>query len=175
MPDQDGLPNIDPPIDIPDQDGFDDGLHHPVLLPHCVPTVFTYTVTVPPSAHGLDLFVNAWFDWDRDGDWEDVLECPQAPAFEWAVQNNVLPLPGPGVWVLQTPAFLPFNPGNEPIWMRITLSDQPAPQDNGTPADGRGPAQGYLYAFGGNISMAYPGSLASRSPWKPPTPSKLWT
>ncbi len=35
-----------------------------------------------------------WFDWNLDGDWDDVMKCPRAvetvpvPVPEWAVQNR---------------------------------------------------------------------------------------
>jgi len=72
-PDQDGLSNIDPPLDSADQDsqlvGGDDGvLNMPLNLPHCKYTTFNYQVNVTNPAFGK-LFVNVWFDWNRDGDW----------------------------------------------------------------------------------------------------------
>ena len=146
MPDEDGLTNLQPPADVPDLDGADDGLLYPVSLPHCQLTVITYTVTVPPGALAVPRFVNVWLDWNRDGDWQDVLRCSdQLAASEWAVQDQVFAL-GPGVHVLQTPWLLPYNPDpSEPVWMRITLSEQPAPVDQAVDsgADGRGPRDGY--------------------------------
>jgi hypothetical protein len=147
LPDEDPATNIDPPGDIPDQDGADDGLLYPVKLDHCVSTVISYTLTVTPGAPMNRRFVNVWFDWNRDGDWADVPECPDGtPAPEWAVQNKVVTL-GPGTWVLQTPAFLPVNssPG-DPMWMRISVADSAAPLVPGTAlADGRGSPNGYQY------------------------------
>jgi len=143
-PDNDGVTNIDPKANIPDLDGFDDGVHFPLALPHCVPTTFTYTVNVQPNSGIDDFFVNVWFDWNRNGDWKDTLKCPgSAPAPEWAVQNQLLSL-GPGIHVVSTPTFVPNNPQNDPLWMRITISELPAPSDaaGGSP-DGRGPENGY--------------------------------
>jgi hypothetical protein len=147
MPDEDGLTNIDPPADLPDRDGADDGLLYPVNLPDCQLTVISYTVTVSPGAMIMPRYVNVWFDWNRDGDWQDIFTCASGlQAAEWAVQDQVINL-GPGTYVLQTPYLLPYNPTpNDPLWMRITLSEQPAPVIPGANlADGRGPANGYQY------------------------------
>jgi hypothetical protein len=150
LPDGDGPLNIDPPPGLDDQDGFDDGLLSPFVLPHCVPTWFTYTVTITPGAPSIDRYANVWFDWNRDGDWDDQLDCNQpGDAPEWAVQNDVLPagLP-PGTYVLATPSFLPHNRAwDVPIWMRISIAEQPAPlPDDGSQwAIGNGPAGGYEY------------------------------
>jgi PKD repeat protein len=144
-PDEDGLTNILPASDAPDTDGFDDGVNVPLAAPHCVPTVFTYTVTITPGATMRGRYVNVWFDWLRDGDWDDLLECPDGTlAPEWAVQNQLLPSLPPGTYVFNTPAFLPWSPPGaniQDIWMRISIAEQPAP----SPEDGRGPPSGYEY------------------------------
>ena len=60
----------------------------PLNLPTCRWTTFDYTVNViDPS---VDLYVNVWLDWNRDGDWDDTVDCAQGPAKEWAVQNQLL-------------------------------------------------------------------------------------
>jgi hypothetical protein len=111
LPDEDALANIWPPTDKPDTDLFDDGVNVPVAAPYCVPTVFTYTVTITPGATMRDRYVNVWFDWLRDGDWNDTLECPDGTLTpEWAVQNQIIPSLPPGVYVFTTPAYLPWNP-----------------------------------------------------------------
>jgi hypothetical protein len=150
LPDGDGLTNLDPPATLDDQDGFDDGVLSPVVLPHCVPTYFTYTVTITPGAPRVDRYVNVWFDWNRDGDWEDLFDCGQAgPAPEWAVQNQLISSGySPGTYVFATPLFLPFNRAwAQPTWMRISIAEQPAPlpPDGSAWAIGNGPAGGYRY------------------------------
>ena len=110
----------------------------------------TYTLTIPAGAADLTRYVNVWFDWTRDGDWADTPECPDGThAPEWAVQNLVVPPLAPGFHVLQTPAYLPWNPpgGNIPeTWMRISVAEQPAPMDPATQqADGRGSPNGYRH------------------------------
>lgn len=141
--DEDGFNNIDPPADGPDRDRYDDGLLLPnPTPPNCEPINLQYFVTVEPPAVGQDVFVNLWFDWDRNGRWGDTPDCPGAVAPEWAVQNQVITLPGaPGMYVFSTPAFLPIFNGidpMDPLWLRITISEQPAPAP-----DGRGLAGGY--------------------------------
>lgn len=149
MPDQDGRTNIWPPDNKADRDERDNGLIRDNLdLPHCRLTTLTYRVTIVGPQR--ERFVNVWFDWNRDGDWADVLDCPGALASEWAVRNQVLTF-GPGEYVVTTPAFLPWHPdpGNrhQPLWMRITLSERPVPPVSTIPsgADGSGPVGGYKY------------------------------
>lgn len=146
MPDQDGVPNIDPPANVPNHDGMDDGLMRPLNLPNCQPTSITYVVTVVGPARTR--YVNAWFDWNRDGDWEDTFQCPGLPIApdEWAVKNQVINF-GPGVYTVTSPIFLPFNPNpNQSMWLRLTLSEAMAPVNPGTlRPDGRGPASAYRF------------------------------
>ena len=122
--DEDGLNNIRPSADRPDRDQGDDGVVFPLNMPSCRFTTIDYVVNV--IAPNTDLWVNVWLDWNRDGDWDDTLECPKGPAPEWAVQNQfLLHLPA-GVNQITTPGFLAWHPeGGEEIWMRITLSGQP--------------------------------------------------
>jgi len=124
-PDQDGVNNIDPRGDSPDKDEGDDGVVFPLHLPHCRWTTFDYDVTVINP--GTDLWINAWFDWNRDGDWDDTLDCTDVPTLEWAVQNQYLFNLPAGLNRITTRAFLSWHPEGWPkqIWMRITLSEQP--------------------------------------------------
>jgi hypothetical protein len=124
-PDEDGDNNIDPQKDAADNDGRDDGVAMPLNLPNCQWVTFDYEVNVfDPQT---DLWVNVWFDWNRDGDWDDAPACDAGSAPEWAVQNQfIFGLPV-GLHQITTPAFLPWHPksGPEEIWMRITLSEKP--------------------------------------------------
>ena len=123
--DEDGVNNIRPTADRPDRDQGDDGVVFPLNMPNCRFTTIDYIVNV--VAPNTDLWVNIWLDWNRDGDWDDTLDCPRGPAPEWAVQNQfLLNLPA-GVNQITTPGFLAWHPegGTEEIWMRITLSGQP--------------------------------------------------
>ena len=123
--DQDGVNNIRPGVNWPDEDAGDDGVVFPLNLPNCGWAAIDYNVTVVNP--GTDLWVNVWLDFNRDGDWDDTADCPGGQAREWAVQNQFLfGLPA-GLNHLTTPAFLSSRPANAPehIWMRITLSEQP--------------------------------------------------
>ncbi|MBN1846485.1 MAG: hypothetical protein JW810_12420 [Sedimentisphaerales bacterium] len=146
--DEDPSNNLMPQPDKADLDKADDGVRVPLVLPPCRPTRFGYVVTVTRPIE--ELYVNVWFDWNRDGDWDDVIEaCPDATALdpadtastadtagpaararEWAVRNQVLIDLAPGVYRFQTPRFLPWHPldgtgvAYRPIWMRITLSER---------------------------------------------------
>lgn len=147
-PDEDPTNNIIPLTDTPDKDLADDGVTVPFALSHCQPTQFSYTVTVTNTLP-QDMYVNVWFDWNRDGDWDDVMECPTGVvADEWAVKNQTIPAgTPPGVLTLLTPNFIPWHPTADPteIWMRITLSEQRWQQGSMPGYGGSGPASGFQY------------------------------
>jgi hypothetical protein len=147
-PDQDPQNNILPLQDTANQDGGDDGVQVPLALPRCQETTFDYLVTVTGTV-SPQFYVNVWFDWNRDGDWDDVLTCPEAnSAPEWAVQNQLVFLPGPGgPYTFTTPSFLPWHPTEPPeeIWMRITLSEQPWTPSPEPGSGGSGSAHGYRF------------------------------
>jgi len=123
--DEDGVNNIRPSNNTPDRDQGDDGVVFPISLPSCCWSTFDYVVNVVDP--DTDLWVNVWIDWNRDGDWDDTLDCPEGPAPEWAVQNQFLFNLPVGINEITTPAILPWHPenGREDVWMRITLSGQP--------------------------------------------------
>ena len=147
--DQDGVNNIRPSANSSNLDQGDDAVVVPLSMPACRWTTFDYTVNVVDP--NVDLYVNVWFDWNRDGDWDDTLECATAPAPEWAVRNQLLFKLPVGLNQITTRAFLPWYPttGPEEIWMRITLSEQPfkggsAPAGK-VGAGGSGPLEKYLF------------------------------
>jgi hypothetical protein len=143
LPDEDLVPNIDPPKGRPDQDWRDDGVHFPLSLPDCAQTSVTLDLTVVSGTGPW--FLNAWFDFSRDGDWEDTLTCSdpqrgQVTVPEWAIQNHAVS-PAPGVHTVVSPLFEAHHPtgysGEE--WLRVTVSEAPAVP----PGDGRGPDSGF--------------------------------
>ena len=147
--DQDTVNNIQPQPDTPDLDDADDGLILPLQLSHCVPATINYSVNVA-ALTTVPLYANVWFDWWRDGEWDDTATCGQVAAPEWSVQNQVLPAGTPaGLHVLTSPAFLPYNPlpvEPNPLWMRISLSEQMWSVGGGTIGEGgSGPQGGYTY------------------------------
>ncbi|RZN35678.1 MAG: hypothetical protein EF813_08410 [Methanosarcinales archaeon] len=152
--DEDGVNNLNPPNNAANRDKADDGVNMPLTLVHCKPNTFDYVVTVvDPLQRSVN--VNVWFDWNRDGDWNDVMSCsamdPVAPVPEWAVQNQQLQLNGTGTFTFTTPRFMAWLSPTDKVapaatWMRITLSEQkwdPISDVNG--AGGSGPADGYQY------------------------------
>ena len=151
-PDQDGLNNIKPQTNSPDNDKGDDGVIFPLNMPQCSWTTFDYNVNVIKP--NINLWINVWFDWNRDGDWDDdsytdqALVCSEGIVSEWAVQNQYLINLPAGLNKMTTPAFLSWHPDNASgeIWMRITLSEIPwtggsAPGSKGN--GGSGPKNGY--------------------------------
>lgn len=141
--DQDGINNIVPAADIADNDEGDDGLILPGNLAHCTRIQLRYRVRVTALATGpVKAYVNLWSDWNRDGSWMPAsnMVCPGiGAAAEWAVQNHVIVLPGPGSYLLSTPPIVVWNnmPASD-MWVRLGLSNTLAPAP-----DGRGPAASY--------------------------------
>jgi len=141
LPDNDTIPNINVTLDSPDQDLYDDGLNNNSLnMTNCTLTNFTFNVTIThniPSIWGNYSF-DAWFDWNRDGDWEDNLTCfapDDTP--EHAVQNQTVFVGGQPSKITLTftsQNFLPYNPKQGPMWIRMTL----APNES-MKYDGSGP------------------------------------
>ena len=124
-PDQDGINNLKSYESSGNHDGGDDSVDLPLSLPNCGLASFEYEVTVVEP--GTNLWVNVWLDFNRDGDWDDVVDCPEGEAAEWAVQNQFLfGLPA-GLHKITSPGFKAAHPedAHEQIWMRITLSEQP--------------------------------------------------
>ena len=144
--DDDGVNNIRSAVNSSNHDGGDDSVNLPINLPDCGLAAFDYEVTVVNP--GTDLWVNVWLDFNRDGDWDDVIDCPDGSAPEWAVQNQYLFNLPAGLNLVTTPGFLSAHPDgvHEQIWMRITLSELPwtggsNPGDLGN--GGSGPANKY--------------------------------
>ena len=145
LPDEDNnVTNIALSNDEANRDGADNGLGFINSLEACTGNSFLLTVTVPASYSG-PIYANAWFDYNRDGDWDDVGECGGAASPEWVIKNRNLSLStGTQTLTVIVNAFHPEGMDQAPIWMRVSLSSEPAPAPGGL-ADGRGPAAGYVY------------------------------
>jgi hypothetical protein len=141
-PDMDIMNNIIPPSGVADMDGGDDGVAVPLSMPRCRLVKFNYTVTVVDVTQPV--FANVWFDFNRDGDWDDVNSCGTDAAAEWAVVDQFLTFSAPGTYTVSTPVFRTWHPtaDDSPIWMRISLSETPSAP---TGAGGSGPLGGYEY------------------------------
>ncbi|MCE5341540.1 MAG: GEVED domain-containing protein [Planctomycetaceae bacterium] len=141
-PDMDATNNIIPATNSKNLDGGDDGVAVPLSMPRCRLMNFNYTVTVIDITQPI--FANVWFDFNRDGDWDDVNMCGTDSAPEWAVVDQFLTFSAPGTYTVSTPAFRTWHPlaDDSPIWMRITLSETPSMPSG---AGGSGPLGGYQY------------------------------
>ena len=145
--DEDAMNNLSPQSDAANRDGGDDGLRLTVIMPSCQTATLDYTVTVAASS-AQEAYVNVWCDWNRDGDWNDTVTCEVNDVPEWAVQNHRIVLSGIGSHSCTTPAFRCWHPAPndiDPIWLRITIAEQPwkPPVDDGI--GGAGPQGGYQY------------------------------
>ncbi|MBN1361472.1 MAG: hypothetical protein JW993_12815 [Sedimentisphaerales bacterium] len=146
-PDEDIANNLGPASGAANGDGADDSLQYPVIMPSCEQVTLSYTLTATSSLAGR-VYLNVWCDWNRDGDWNDTIECPDGKKVcEWAVQDDRPFIPEIGTFTLKTPAFACWHPETDgaptPLWVRITLSERPWAGDPG--AGGSGPAGGYQY------------------------------
>ena len=151
--DEDIKNNLIPRADLSDLDGGDDCIPLTLVLPECRQTTFDYTVTVvAPVVHTMAI-LNVWCDWNRDGDWDDVMTCPDGTTVpEWAVQNQPLMM-GPGTLTKTTPPFMCWHPPQtdaklDPMWMRITIAETQVGGNviSGVATHGgSGPAGGYEY------------------------------
>jgi hypothetical protein len=105
----------------------DAGLVGPVTFVTCATGRIEYRAANCGSTR--EVYLNVLIDFNHDGDWNDAELCPPpgACAPEWAVQNVLFPLV-PGCNLYQSPV---FNIGNTPgpAWLRITISDLPAPPE----------------------------------------------
>jgi len=139
-----------------DRDGGDDGLHQPVVYYPATGNgrmTVDYDVTCT-SPQPTQAFVNIWFDFNRDGDWDDLLSAPDGAAeSEWAVRNQVLSLPAPGEYTFTSPPFVCshlITDDGAPLWVRIMIAEEqhfpPILMPVILPGyDGAGPAEGYEY------------------------------
>jgi len=139
-----------------DRDGADDGLHQPVVY---FPATGNGQMTVDydvtcTSPQPTRAYVNIWLDFNRDGDWDDLLSAPDGAAeSEWAVRNQVLSFPSPGEYTFTSPPFACshlLTAEADPLWVRITIAEEqhfPPILTSGTllGLEGAGPAAGYEY------------------------------
>lgn len=144
LPDQDGVRNIIPLANSPDNDRADDGASiNQIAFNDCATTNIPVRVFIGPDAaaffaahvgNGMG-YLNVWADGNRDGDWADVKPCPgndgARPAFEHIVIDHPVSLGalGMGLHTLMVPTRLvPWS--NElkdrPAWLRFTLSEAPS-------------------------------------------------
>ena len=155
---QDPTNNIIPPNNAADLDLADDGLLGlPLKMPNCMQTRFQYIVTNNGVAEAR--WFNAWADFNRDGDWDDVHTCTLPDGTQINVPEHIvvdqdlstLPL---GVNTVTTPPFYSWHPNTttpdnpEPIWVRLTLAESTWAGSGGTGivgTGGSGPSGGHQF------------------------------
>ena len=152
--DTDGVNNLRPPADLKDMDKFDDGLVSPPIFSDCKATEMKVAVYVAPGVPSTTvMYLNSWIDSNRDGDWEDVRECPQAGTtlLPVAREHYVIDFPvavgtmAPGVNIIAVPTGLVAWPSalvDKPAWMRLTLSEQKSNKTLATLCAGNTPCFG---------------------------------
>jgi hypothetical protein len=149
--DADGLNNIlNGGADNANNDRGDDGWRNRnARFENCEQTTLRVRVNKASGATLDRMYLNVWFDGNRDGDWADRALCtPQGealaiPAYEWIVQDYFVDMTGipAGGYVdidITTETVLNNTP-DKAHWMRFTLSEQRAPQSANGRTDGRGP------------------------------------
>lgn len=171
LPDFDGPTNIITTTDTADRDNQDDGIgwiEGLELSCHRVTLEYTVTVELPNTP----FFLNMWFDFDRDGSWGYEDDCGK----EWAVQNHMINLGGNTGLITRTISFTTTdmtilqnfgNPIFDPLWLRVTLSEEPLPT---TAFDGSGLPEGFLYGETEDYFLcrrAFPADICT-SPLKDP-------
>ncbi|MBW7886336.1 MAG: DNRLRE domain-containing protein, partial [Caldilineaceae bacterium] len=164
-PDQDGPNNIlrnavtGAVGDVADNDRGDDGWRNRnIKFVDCRKQTLTIRISKAPGATLKKMYLNVWFDGNRDGDWADIAPCqpqdggPAQAAYEWIVQDHIVDMtaiPAGGFldFQINTDRVLNHTEG-KPHWMRFMLSEARAVQGpGGAFPDGRGPHPG-SYAFG---------------------------
>ncbi len=161
-PDQDGVNNILPAGNNPNNDRGDDGWRNrQVKFFDCRRTTLSVRVSKAVTATRNFMYLNVWFDGNRDGDWADITPCqatesePAQAGYEWIVQNYIvdmtaIPAGGARDFLVNTEKVFNAAEG-QTHWLRFTLSEEPAiqppPAAEGTGLpDGRGPHPASAFA-----------------------------
>ena len=148
--------NLNPNQDQANLDFRDDGWAIGTLPASCEPFDQKIRITVEDWAveHFQKIegnaYLNVFVDANGDGDWEDTTNC----GAETVPEHIFINLPifitdlGAGQHEIELPANSGINWQTDQTWLRVTLSDQPAPLPLTTGeilhGDGRGPETGYL-------------------------------
>jgi hypothetical protein len=147
-----------------DRDRFDDGVSLD-RLGRCKTsrvTVLVDTRRIPARLlRKHDLYLNAWFDWDRSGSWGEANGCPTAKPLlnnEWSIVNQKFS--GKAFLKQRVRAYtLKFMGGlhSREFWTRFTLTlGQELPIDAASRSGG---AAGKPYAYGETEDYLFRGSV----------------
>lgn len=160
--DMDGVHNIEPATDKPDQDRWDDGIDlTKVSFQHCQYARIPIIVSIDPGVVAQlgqtqgQAYLNLWLDSDRDGDWADNYDCPGVGG---VVEHIVIDHPvnvaalGPGLHIVYVttnkPVWWPISEEDTPAWMRVTLSDRKSNKTLGLNSYGDGRGYGIPFILG---------------------------
>ncbi len=154
-PDSDGPNNIlrnaaGVIADVADRDRGDDGWRNRnIRFYNCLKQTLKIRVSRPNGATKKQMYLNAWFDGEHDGDFNDTATCtppnggPARTSYEWIVQNfpvDVSSIAQGSFADLDVPTERVLNLSEGvPHWMRFTLSEAPAVVPPVGLPDGRGP------------------------------------
>lgn len=164
-PDQDPNNNILPGANTPDLDRFDDGVQPGTWLPaNCQKATLPAKVLITPQAFNWFTqnqatgYLNIWVDINRDGDWADGFSCQAGGQVRRSVEHVVIDFPvnvaalGAGTHIIPTSSgyfVWPAALSQLPRWVRVTLSERPAPKPLAYAGiqygDGRGPLPPYTF------------------------------
>ncbi len=163
LPDADGVTNI---LDnganpaASNKDEFDDGWRNgkDTRFVDCEETTLIVRVSRNPATPGGKMFLNVYYDGDRNGEWRQRKLCQNstvdpssaAHAHEWIVQNFVIDtsaIAGFADIAVPTLKVLNDHPA-APAWVRFTLSEEPVTELAPFEHDGRGPDWPKHYRFG---------------------------
>lgn len=166
--DMDGTNNIiltaAGPIDISNRDRGDDGwLNRNANFVDCQRTTLKVRVSRAMTPTLDTMYLNVWFDGNRDGDWNDVGKCrtdtnnAEYRSFEWIVQDfavNMAAIPAGSYQDIAVNTFAVLNKTPDAAhWLRFSLSERPtvkpetANNERILP-DGRGPQHPRGYKWG---------------------------
>lgn len=150
--------NIDPATNTANRDRYDDGVNLAGLnFLDCQPATFQARVYISAAAQAALLnkgiqtaYINSWVDSNRNGNWADVAQCPNATAPEHIVIDQPVDIatltPGLNTIAVATtgPVSWPADKAQQPAWLRVMLSEEKSVKLAGqSHGDGRGPASGY--------------------------------
>lgn len=168
----DGLPDVDGVTNITNNgadatsmnlDGSDDGWlrMRETRFVDCAETRLWVRVSnqnLPPTTNSLRMYLNVWFDGNRNGRWGERKPCtdqasPDKPtdiAHEWIVQNFIVLAPNAAsVQDILVPTLKVLNDSpNAAAWVRFTLSEAPIQALAPFQHDGRGPQSPAVWELG---------------------------
>jgi len=154
--------NLNPPANQNNLDTHDDGVNAAALnFAACQTSKITVRVAIGQAAvahfeeTGGTAYLNVWVDGNRDGDWADTMNCGQdvGAGLEHIVIDKQVDVKALGkgmhnISITTLPVLWPQPKKHHPAWLRVTLSNQPAPKGLNAGSisygNGRGPSGGYL-------------------------------